>query len=298
MPEGLFNDGDLKIHDFTIESPKKDERRFVAERDITNDDWQTLLRLLESRRKIELRDEITNNPGVTPYDLSDQLVAMLTLFPGRRDELNISETDYLKISKAIDQVSARLQGSSNDETNLSSIVRWAANLKLIFPEPDHFDSAGYNPDIWTAVDRMLHRNIRDSNIDRYVVQALHFAIYMPSKVTEYGDLDEADWSRLTRRSFSMATGDELANVLIFLKLLDPERYAKGTQGEVGERQWAELRQSLDDNRARMTIFAQLAMKMKILSAKSARITENGIELNESASPDLEVIPPMPEKRGF
>jgi hypothetical protein len=290
MPEGLFSD-EYRIHDFTIEQPKRDERPFVAERDITPKDWQAMQDLIAQARHergfIKLGDKIDS------YDLSDVLVAMATLFPDRRDKIIVAD-DSSRLDHEIDNI----RGIDTDNLVLARHVAWQANRSLLFPnttdQTNHFDDL-----TWGVVKRMLEIEIDQSNVKNYAIDAVKASIADPSKMEDIRKMSDESWGAIIPVSLGLASGDTTANYLVYLRLIEPERYDKIVTDDTTGPIWDKLNESLASLRGDWATFAQLAMKMKILSAKSARITENGLEL-EMPPPihKAEDFPPLPPSRSF
>ncbi len=112
----------INVKDLLLDEPaKEDSAFFVAERDITPQDWQGMLSELKST-------------GVDPHNLDERFKSatglaesMVLLFPSRKEEL---EVDYLEDLLALKvQLSAK-----NRPGGLHDLILFASRLKVLAPE--------------------------------------------------------------------------------------------------------------------------------------------------------------------
>jgi hypothetical protein len=128
MPEIFGND--IDIRKLSVEAPTHGRRIFEAERDISLEFWQTMLKELQEQ-KIKLAG---TNPADTRIPYIGSAANMALLFPDRKDQLGLSEPlqDNQDPPMGVLERGKRLIKIRMD-INPRHAMSIAGNLKILFP---------------------------------------------------------------------------------------------------------------------------------------------------------------------
>jgi hypothetical protein len=297
MPEGLFDNPEFRIQDVVLEpQTKKPEVFFKPEEVITASDWESILKRIEKTRQSEQRENMDS------YGMSDILAAMCVLFPDRREELQISHKDKAIITKFIED--EFLDGAGIPQYRLEATIQRLANYRIIFPDSPWGQDRSLDS-FWSMAHAFLKLHVANDTWPEYAEHATYMSIAQPAKRDEIPALTDEEWQRFADdERIKFAVSDGFGNIGMFLKLREPDRAKQfmeliaGPTARTGR--WNHLHGELDRLRQinNWEVFTQLAMKMKIMTAETATITERGIELVMPQQQLDQETSPMPEKRSF
>jgi hypothetical protein len=283
MPEFIQNP-DTNIAEFSIEPAIESTARFIAEREITSQDWSALLERLD-----QWRTETIN----TSWDGEHlaALYAMVNLFPRRRDELRLSQKDEERIMKHLKGLILGIGLDEYIEDFISGIVQH----DFLFPESPSARSL-ITPEIWKDSGVTKINSRLEGDWGNYARLAINLDILNPTDETAHVPLEDEDID-------SIKTWGQSNIILLYLKLIEEATNPEVLEQILTDEYWEGLHEGLEQYRGDMKSgadgndFVERAFVMKVLAAPKAEITDGRIVIGESVLDDS-TTPPEPIQRSF
>jgi hypothetical protein len=297
MPEFLTNPDQIRIHELTVEEPKKPELRFDVEKEFSEEDIQVQKRWLEIQfgdhdNKEKFRDQYARDAA-----------AMVVLFPDRKSEI-YSEEMWPLLQKNLES-SYTLQSKNRQSPDI--FEEFLTNLAILDPKRTRVWLAAERErdDIFHQMQDRLDEKKDRNKWDEYAAIATEMFIIFPDKIKEIGvdkDAKKAlidDATRLHElydpdgEDFFWVLCGFVAELRILCQLTKQELPISQEEYEDILRFFHKIKGIPAEGVPR------LAKHLKILSAESVSITENGFEIM-SAKPSIarDETPSLPESRNF
>ncbi|MDO8618649.1 MAG: hypothetical protein Q7R49_01750 [Candidatus Daviesbacteria bacterium] len=276
------------IGNLNLDEPPLAWLPFDAEKEITEDEWQTGLAIIEHEK-----------PRVTfrVIEMCDIACIMKTIFPYRTDEFRFDNEVYSQVKSDFDHdKNSMVTGGVAKEFYAR---RGPIQIRTVFPDQkeDLFNEGDKNN--MTEILKGLDPEDKDNWF--YIPKiALNLITFFPETATELNLEDYYErYSTILKNKLSKYYPElyDLENMVDF-KLLFPEK-----QGELylGLDDWRSLKGELADYRRTpklMHRILEMLAFMKMMAAEEVKIVDQEIELI-MPTPNLNIsIPALPEMRKF
>jgi len=243
----------INIKNLAIEQPQRKEDYFDAKKEVSNEDWDSMKKVLEYYYE--------SNHDSDFFEIAED---MKIIFPERESELNLDDVMWNEMARGL------------RNTGGYSIVRKA---RVLFPERLKSVYSLDDGD-WGEIkhwclefDELYSGNFED------FIKKVRFAFYLfPERIMEL-DLENTMWDDAKKIIEEYRTKDieKFVYYLAQAKLIFPNKVKRST---VEPEIWSLGREKLQNHRLgnKWKSFAALAATMKILAAEQIQITDKGLEV--------------------
>lgn len=281
---GQSGSDETRLHDLVIREKKREELPFDPEKDITDEQWQKAKRRLERAKELEMWDHFARDA-----------MRMKILFPERVAELNLDNEVWQKMKKR------------RESFFLGRIKEWglffeeAAEAKILFPE--RVSELELDEGIYEEGKKGIEALSKKGELAYLLNLVTNIKILFPEKSSELS-LNEEIWKKIEEQAqkwYEENNWGMFSGWAASIKICCPTKMARFN---LNDRAWSGMKQESkeiydSEDAQRKAIFLSQMMNMKILAAKEARITEQGIECTMPSGGNFkEEKPDLPVRKRF